>query len=162
MHNQLRQIRLNEGFSDEAFDHHIPYFGAVISKDVTFIDTDMPEQFDVISAAAPDMRKGSDESIYIQQFGENAIIAQHQILENKIKAIFDSAISENIENLVLGAFGCGCFLNSTQEVAGIFSNLLNLEPYKGKFHHITFAITEESKLNIFRDVFSPMIDPVST
>lgn len=152
VHKQMAEIRKKEGFNGH-FEHHIPYFGAVISKNVTFIDSDSPDKFDVISSAAPDMREGSDESIFIKKFGKYEKAAQHQILENKIKAVFDAAISENIENLVLGAYGCGCFKNDIEEVAKIFSDVLSLDAYKGRFHHITFAITDELKLKLFEKAF---------
>jgi uncharacterized protein (TIGR02452 family) len=154
VHAQLRDIRLQEGYADDPFEHHIPYFGAVISQNVTFIDKAQYDQFDVISAAAPDMRTGSDECIHIQKLGKNALTAQKQVLENKIKSIFDAAISNNIENLVLGAFGCGAFQNNSQMVAEIFARVLNCAPYQGRFRNITFAITDEAKLNIFRETFN--------
>lgn len=149
-HHQLSQIRKEEKLF-EPFQHHIPYFGAVVSRNVEFIDQEQPDYFDVISAAAPDMRKGSDEYSYLQKlFSTNRKAAQHQILKDKIRAIFEAALAENIENLVLGAFGCGCFQNDTQEVATIFSELLQSDSYKNQFHRITFAITEKSKLAIFQ------------
>lgn len=157
VHEKMQEVRLSEGYEDKHFDHHIPYFGVVVTKDVTFIDDEEFQQFDIISSAAPDLRPGSDESIYLQQFGEDRDLAKQQIIENKIKAIFDAAISENIDHLILGAFGCGCFKNDTREVAEIFGHVLNLDLYKGRFKNITFAITDEDKLNIFHDVIEEVI-----
>jgi len=160
LHEEMRKTRQAEGYSDDEFKHHIPYFGAVISENVTFIDGVQPDQFDVISSAAPDLRKGSDESNYLlENFGDLAAFAQHNILENKIRAIFASAVSANIENLVLGAFGTGCFNNDAKEVAKIFSNVLESDTYKGRFNSITFAITEKSKLDIFRETFLHPLNP---
>lgn len=151
VHSLLRTLRIQEGYAEaEAFEHHIPYFGTVLCKNVTFIDKEKPDLFDVISAAAPDMRKGADEYVYIQKYGKNAAEVKRKLLEDKIRAIFATAVAENIEHLVLGAFGCGCFENDSREVAQIFSKVLQSPQYNGKFRHITFAITEISKLDIFR------------
>lgn len=149
VHQQLSAIRTEEGLL-EPFQHHIPYFGAVVSRNVTFIDGMTEDTFDVISAAAPDMRKGSDEYRYLRKHVGDTKAAQHQILKDKIKAIFEAAIAEKIDYLVLGAFGCGCFNNETQEVAQIFATLLRSDAYKNRFQQITFAITEQAKLDIFR------------
>lgn len=154
VHEQLSKIRIQERLV-EPFQHHIPYFGAVVSKNVTFIDQNKEDNFDVISAAAPDMRKGSDEYRYLRKHLRDTKAAQLQILENKIKAIFEAAIAEKIDYLVLGAFGCGCFNNETQEVAQIFANLLTSDAYKNRFKQITFAITEQSKFDIFKTTIKP-------
>ncbi len=152
VHDEMRGVRRSESYDDEHFEHHIPYFGAVVTTDVTFIDQNTFDEFDIISSAAPDLRAGSDESNYLKRFGSDQEVARQQILENKIKAIFDSAIIENIENLVLGAYGCGCFQNDLEEVAGIFAKVLNLDDYKDRFHHITFAITDDAKLDVFQEL----------
>jgi uncharacterized protein (TIGR02452 family) len=152
VHSLLRSLRIQEGYAEEeAFEQHIPYFGTVLCKNVTFIDKEEPDHFDVISAAAPDMRKGADEYVYIQKYGKQAKEVKLRLMEDKIRAIFATAVAENIEHLVLGAFGCGCFENDSREVAQIFSKVLQSPRYKGKFRHITFAITEKSKLDIFRN-----------
>lgn len=124
----------------------IPTFGAVISKRVSFID--QPEKvdfFDVITSAPPDLRKGSSAEC-------NEI--RQEYLRSKIKAIFASALKANIDNIVLGAYGCGRFKNSPAEVAIIFKEVLTSEQYLNKFQNIIFAIPDPAKKDIFERVFS--------
>lgn len=155
LHRHLHDVRSQEGYApQEPFAHHIPYFGAVMSKNVTFIDKQEPEHFDVISAAAPDMRRGSDEDRFLQKLGVHAKEARRHIVKDKIRAVFATALAENVDHLVLGAFGCGCFQNDSAEVAEIFSEVLRSPRYKGKFRSITFAITEKAKLEIFQKVIA--------
>jgi uncharacterized protein (TIGR02452 family) len=159
VHEEMAKLRTKENYGNQPFAHHIPYFGALVTRNVTFIDKDEPDQFDVISSAAPDLRKNSDEDLHIKKFGAEAGEARKEILENKIRAIFASAVEANIKHLVLGAYGCGCFLNDSEEVAKIFYNVLNSEKYKNQFSTICFAITEKTKLDIFEKVFKDCLPP---
>jgi len=76
----------------------------------------MPEdswfKTDVIASAAPCLYQGYD-------------IAQYKmIMESRIKRILDVASKENVEILILGAFGCGAFRNPPEIVADIFASLI--------------------------------------
>jgi len=63
---------------------------------------------------------------------------------NKIKTIFNIAIENNQEVLILGAFGCGVFNNPPLIIANLFYEVLNLDAYKNAFSLIVFAIKEDS------------------
>jgi uncharacterized protein (TIGR02452 family) len=154
VHAKMAELRRSEGYGDAPFEHHIPYFGVIYSKNVTFFESGALRQYDVISSAAPDLRRGSDETQFLMQFDASAPFARQQILVNKIKAIFDAALAEDTRHLILGAYGCGVFENKSTEVAGIFADLLKNNPlYQGRFKQITFAITDQVKLDIFRQAF---------
>lgn len=161
VHRQLLEIRKTEGYeANEDFQHHIPYFGTVVAADVTFItDKDSVEaptqfnKFDTIWTAAVDNRKNSDERRYLEKhFGAEAENVRYEIMRDKIKAVFNTAIEENHQHLILGAFGCGCFENDDEKVALIFKDLYEKE-YKDCFKSITFAIPSQRKLAIFQRVF---------
>lgn len=161
---ELSVIREAEGYTPkEKLTHYIPYFGTVFTKGVTFIvepdDVANPknfDQFNIISASAPDMRPGSDESIFFKNHAsknKDAQSIQYEVVKNKIQAIFNTAIIERNKHIVLGAFGCGIFKNEAEIVARIFKLVLNQPRYKDWFETIYFAINCEEKRNIFEKVF---------
>lgn len=150
VHDKMKTLRLSENYKDDHFAHHIPYFGTVVTQNVSFIDGKTPDQFDIISSAAPDLRKNSDEYLHLKQFGAHEDKARKKILEHKIRAVLASAIASNIKHLVLGAYGCGCFLNDTREVAKVFEKVLTSKRYENQFETITFAITDKEKMKIFQ------------
>ena len=95
---------------------------------------------DVLTCAAPNLRekpgnlynfdgntatKISDEELY-------------QIHVKRAKQILDVAIKNNIDILVLGAFGCGAFKNNPYVVAKAYKDIL--KEYKKYFDLIEFAI----------------------
>ncbi|UMZ74267.1 TIGR02452 family protein [Natranaerofaba carboxydovora] len=77
-------------------------------------------------------------------------------MEKRIEKIIAISIFKGYENMILGAFGCGVFKNSPEDVAGYFSEiLLNNEYYKNSFKNIIFAVLDKSKqektLNVFKE-----------
>lgn len=56
----------------------------------------------------------------------------------KIENIFKIAIENNIDNLVLGAFGCGVFNNPVNDIINIYN--IYLEKYNGYFDNIIFSV----------------------
>ena len=59
---------------------------------------------------------------------------------NKIRTIFNIAIDQEVDNLILGALGCGAFKNPPKHVAELFQQVLSEPPYRGRFNRIVFAI----------------------
>ena len=79
----------------------------------------------------------------------------------KIKAIIECAIENNIDNLILGAFGCGAFANPPQLISKIFKKILIDEEYYKYFENVHFAIftalNETDNLNEFQNTFEKYI-----
>lgn len=73
-------------------------------------------------------------------------------MERRIRYVLDVAAENEVDRIVLGAFGCGVFRNDPAVVAAIFYNLLVREGYAACFSHIVFAIPGkvEANLNAFR------------
>lgn len=162
IHQQLLEIRLKEGYSkDESFHHHIPYFGTVLATNVTFIqDADNVrtptqfDQFDTIWTAAVDNRKGSDEALFLHKHcGPHAETARYKAIEDKLRAVFNTAIAAGHQHLILGAYGCGCFQNDSAKVADIMERLIH-QNYQNRFKSIVFSITDQAKLQIFKNAFN--------
>ena len=74
---------------------------------------------------------------------------------DKMLAVF---VKHNVENLVLGAWGCGVFQNSPHDIARYFASFLTGNgKYAKCFNKVVFAILGNSKkqenINAFREVF---------
>lgn len=73
----------------------------------------------------------------------------------RIDKLFALAVSQQVECLILGAWGCGVFQNDPGKVAEYFREALE-NKYKGQFRQIVFAIygrRDESILNTFKETF---------
>ena len=124
----------------------------VYSKNVKFFDNpelymnrnlviNNPVLCDVITCAAP---------IAIYSNASNDEI--YDIMKHRITGIFQIAIQNNVDILILGAFGCGAFGNDPIMVSNIFKECLPF--YKQSFKKIIFAITDEDLFDIFYNVIS--------
>jgi len=75
-------------------------------------------------------------------------------MDEKINKIFCVAIENNIEILVLSAFGCEAYHNPPEEVAEIMYKYSN--KYSGYFKKIYIAIIDNKYTNnysIFKNIF---------
>ena len=95
---------------------------------------------DVLTCAAPNLR---EKPGILYNFDGNASIKindeeLYRIHFKRAKQILDVAIKNNIDILVLGAFGCGAFKNNPYVVAKAYKDIL--KEYKSYFDLIEFAI----------------------
>ena len=120
---------------------------ALYSQDILFFDdTKNCCSADVLTCAAPNYTTASKYSKVSRK--EN-----REVLEERIDFVFKITLSNKVENLVLGAWGCGVFGQNAQEVAEIFKKYI--EKYKYCFKEIIFAIPHSRNGNLeeFRKVF---------
>jgi uncharacterized protein (TIGR02452 family) len=79
------------------------------------------------------------------------------LLQQRIHRVLAIARAYGYQALVLGAWGCGAFVNDTRRTAIDFRQALENE-FRGSFSDIVFAITDWSEervfLGPFRDVFA--------
>jgi uncharacterized protein (TIGR02452 family) len=120
-------------------------FGGIYSKNVVVFRNsedknysllDEPYFVDVISVAAirePELDKDG-------HFTKNV----KAIEKNKIRTIFNIALENGNDSIVLGAFGCGAFKTPPKEMAKLFHEIIEEEEYDYKFKAITFAIIESN------------------
>ena len=74
-------------------------------------------------------------------------------MKKRIQNVFELALRNGIEVLILGAFGCGVFKNEPKEVAIIFKEVMSEERYKNKFDQIIFSIYgDKIMVNQFKTV----------
>lgn len=104
---------------------------------------DKAERFnvDIITAAAPEVKHNKPSNL-------------NSVLESRIEKILQSAKQENVDVLILGAFGCGAFGNPPELVAKIFKD--KLEKYS--FDTVEFAVycstnSPDNNYHIFKQTF---------
>ncbi|XZE21502.1 TIGR02452 family protein [Pirellulaceae bacterium SH449] len=123
---------------------------AIVSPMVPFFCTDAADTFDkpvlidIITAAAP----------YAPSVGQPR---SRELLQARIYRILQIAAGLNYHSLVLGAWGCGAFMNDSRLTAEDFKAALS-GAFKRQFSDVVFAIADWSPqrkyLAPFRDVFA--------
>ena len=158
----LSDEKFKKGYYDyHKYSHNKLYSNRLIySPDIIFIKDDSKKyaklkdavKMDVITCAAPNLR-GLNEKV------DQVILRANNmpdIYYDRIKHIFSAAYTNGVEHLVLGAFGCGVFKNSPNDVARAFHEVQ--DEFHGCFKSITYAIycgTDKSSVNydVFRTEF---------
>lgn len=54
---------------------------------------------------------------------------EYNLLKTKIRLIFDIAINNNHDNIILGAWGCGVYGNSSKDISKIFKEVIKENEY---------------------------------
>lgn len=123
----------------------------VVFKDESEVPALLPRDewffVDVITCAAP----------YIAKINiDNASLKS--LFKSRIKNIFEAAIDNKVEVIILGAFGCGAFKNPPEVVAEAFHEVIDENGYAGNFRKIVFAIkcnpNNTKNLDVFQEEFS--------
>ena len=112
---------------------------AIYSPEIEIIDSKI--KVAVVSCASP------NRSVLLKynNINENDNI---NALEERIEFVLDIFESNNINILVLGAFGCGVFKQDAKNVSSIFKEKLN----NRNFEEVIFAIPNKNSYN-FREFF---------
>lgn len=70
-------------------------------------------------------------------------------MKNRMRKILNCFIISDCKTIILGAFGCGVFGNSAQEIAKIWYELLYEEEYVYHFEKICFSVLDNGKTGNF-------------
>ena len=123
---------------------------ALYSEDVIFIHNDVVKTFDVISCAAPNFYRG-------QRYHKIDPERNDTALQNRIHFVLQIARDNNVDILMLGAFGCGVFSQDPYRTASIFKEFLSTE-FAGVFETVVFPIPAGKRSNRnfekFHEVFN--------
>jgi uncharacterized protein (TIGR02452 family) len=95
---------------------------------------------DVISCAAPNLRKNPNNAFNIEN-SKRAIVSDtelYDIHQERATRILSVARANDVDIVVLGAFGCGAFANSPDIVAKAYADMLF--EFKNQFTAIEFAV----------------------
>ena len=119
---------------------------ALYSPNVRFIREDKSVFCDVITCAAPN--KTAAQKYYNVSDEENS-----EVLKERIEFVLKIAQDNGVDNLILGAYGCGVFGQDPLEVAKIFKEFL-LGKYKC-LNKVIFAIPNRLEMNYkcFKRIF---------
>lgn len=91
------------------------------AKDYRFLET--PYKMDVITCPAPSAKLNAGDA--------------RMIISSRAECIIQAAVINGVDNLILGAWGCGAFGQSPEIVASCFKNALKDYP---AFDNVIFAI----------------------
>ena len=105
-------------------------------KDDGYPYLDDPWKVNFIAVAAIDTPPTTINDEGERRLGESSVTAT----KNKIRTILNIAIDNDVDELVLSAFGCGAFHNPPKHMAELFRDVLNEDAYRGRFKRIVFAI----------------------
>ncbi len=103
------------------------------------MDEDEWFEVDVITCAAPYLGK----RVYTNKK------ALKELFRGRVKNIFEAAIENGAEVIILGAFGCGAFKNPPEIVAEAFYEVIIENEYDRLFKKIVFAIKSTNDNNPF-------------
>lgn len=133
----------------------------VFKSDVSFperMDEKDWYQVDVITCAAPNLRSRPSNQMNPSAGDAPADIRDDALYElhlQRIERIFRVAAANEVEVLILGAFGCGAFRNSPEVVAKAFRTVQ--EKYASYFETIEYAVfcgrRETQNYDTFCEVF---------
>ncbi|KAI5800084.1 hypothetical protein EDC01DRAFT_777202 [Geopyxis carbonaria] len=145
----------------------LPRVSAVFSPAVAVFRTGSPDYvvFDpalvvgVLSAAALDLRGREEAAGEVYER-----VWERECMRDKIRHVLRVAARQGQRRLVLGAFGCGAFLNPPKEVARLFKAVLEEVEFDGVgwWQEMVFAIYEgnsgktDENLRAFREVLEGM------
>lgn len=128
-------------------------------------DTDIPkllpesewQKVNIITCAAPNLRPEPSNSMNPGAGNKQAKITDKELAElltSRVRRIFEIAAANSNEALILGAFGCGAFMNPPDIVAKVFAK--QLQTFRGYFRAIEFAVfhteREAQNYNAFKAV----------
>lgn len=104
------------------------------------------KKIDIIVCPAPNLRKQTTE------ISNDKLFQYHM---KRADSIFKSAIDNNIETLVLGAFGCGAFRNPPELVADVYKAAAL--KYGKYLKNIVFSVKEKGDLGHNTNIFRQMV-----
>ena len=105
---------------------------------------------DVITCAAPYYNTEKKKPVTLDKL--------ETVFRSRIRNILEVAAANQVDILILGAFGCGAFHNPPELVAGVFHELLVKKGYGRFFQQVIFAIKKgdgsNNNLQIFREILA--------
>lgn len=149
----------NRNIGDDFFSDRLIYTkGITVFKNDNDIPQLMPEnewfRVDVITCSAPYLggRKYTNKT------------ALKELFKSRIRNIFEAALDNGVEVMILGAFGCGAFKNPPGLVAKAFHEVIDEDHYSNYIRKIVFAIkrtVNDDNYHAFDEEFPPYESPAA-
>lgn len=146
LYNVLKEFSDYYKYNNQHLNRSLYKDRALYSSDVIFELNGDTKVCDVITCAAP--YKAAAQTYCKVSDEENT-----KALKSRIKFVLDIAEDNNVETLILGAYGSGVFRQNPNEVASVFRDTLN--KYNYHFKKVIFAIPKgkNNNFNCFKKVF---------
>lgn len=132
--------------------NHALYQNSLLySKDILFEKSNKVFKADIITCAAPNWNafsKYNDVNEHTQKMNRDALTSRF------IKLLF-VANYEQVDTLILGAWGCGVFGQSPEEVSEIM--IASILGVKTNIKHIVFALTDKQMVSIFESKVNELV-----
>jgi len=115
---------------------------------------------DVITIAAVNLNKDSYYDKVKEEY-VNVITDKednyYDLTKQKIRSIFLECRENRVNNIVLGAWGCGVFKNDPKDIAKMFKDVLVGEGYDHYFRNVVFAVINDknsvdNNYEIFKEI----------
>ncbi len=120
------------------------------SDDLVPVMLDAPFEVDVLTCAAPYYNPCKKHPVSMEQMAD--------VFYRRVLNVLNVAAANDVDSIVLGAFGCGAFNNPPDLVAEAFYRVLIGKQYRDYFRIIVFAIKkndrDNSNLRAFEQRFS--------
>lgn len=129
LYNVLKECKSYYAYNDKHKNNALYTNRALYTANIRFFKNQKSVCCDIITCAAPNYYAASK---YRRVDKESNSVA----LKQRIKFVLDVAEYNNVDTLILGAFGCGVFGQDPREVATIFNKELETH----NFNKIIFAI----------------------
>lgn len=116
----------------------------VFKSDINFpepLPRDQWWKVNILTCAAPNLRERPSNLMNPQAGYKQAKLTPAELeslLASRIRRIFEVAIANDNDVLILGAFGCGAFRNPPEIVAKVFYNVM--QDFIGYFDTIEYAV----------------------
>lgn len=123
------------------------------------LDQDEWCKVDIITCAAPDLRPPRPDRFHPNIKPEPVKISRDELYElhlSRAQHILNVAAGQGVDILILGAFGCGAFMNDPTIVARAYADALR--EYAQYFDVVEFAVYctpfDQKNYKAFKDVFA--------
>ena len=116
---------------------------ALYLTDVVFVPSSGTRKCDVIVCAAPNRRRALET---------HSCNICDEAMASRVRTVMGIAAANEVDELVLGAFGCGVFGNNATFVARLFKEWLDQNP--GIFRKVVFAVPGGKNLAAFKEMFT--------
>jgi uncharacterized protein (TIGR02452 family) len=128
-------------------------YEAIYTKSATFFkdvkyDIMKAIKVDVVTVAAVNLNRDSyfdeEKNDWVDQLNRKPL-GYRRLTKKKIRLMLSLAVHNNVDNLILGAWGCGVFKNKPEDIAKMFKDVL--KEYKGSFENVIFAVINDKNSN---------------
>lgn len=134
LYNVLREFPSYYEWNNKHLNKAMYENRAIFSPHIMFEQGEDQEFVNVITCAAPNLTPN-------KKYGYGITAEENsKILESRIKFVLDIAAREQVDTLILGAFGCGVFGQDATEVITLFNKYLASE--RKNFKQVIYAIPD--------------------